>query len=93
MFKGALPFIEAACGGPPSTTIVVPLPLASRGRQDFEKMASRHYAYLPTPILGVGGERSETEGGIFLAPHCLSGGRGPCSGEGGLPKARFRRKL
>ena len=42
---------------------------------------------LPTPVLGVGGERSEPEGGIFLAPHRLRGGRGPRSGEGGLPKA------
>ena len=33
MFKGALPFIEAAKRRSPSTTNVVPLPLASRGRQ------------------------------------------------------------
>ncbi len=33
-----------------------------RGSKFKEKKASRHYAYLPTPVWGVGGERSETEG-------------------------------
>ena len=43
------------------------------------KKASRHYAYLPTPVWGVGGERSETEGGrlpqeaIKMAPHTSKG--------------------
>ena len=57
-----LPFLSG-----PFHHSVVPLPPSSGGRQDFEKMESRHYAYLPTPILGVGGERSETEGGICHA--------------------------
>ena len=38
--------------GPPSTTIVVPLPPSSGGRQNFEKMESRHYATCPPPLWG-----------------------------------------
>jgi hypothetical protein len=70
MFKGALPFIEAACGGPPFHHYRGPPPPDKQGeaslevkKQEFERTASRHYAYLPTPAVGVGGERSETEGG------------------------------
>ena len=43
---------------------------------------SLHYALAP---LSRGGWRAPI---YSLAPHCLSGGRGPRSGEGGLPKAR-----
>ena len=78
MFKGALPFIEAACGGPPSTTIVVPLP-HRWGRQVLRRKAERHYIYLPPSF-------KAWVASIYysLAPHRLRGGRGPRSGEGGI---------
>ena len=65
---------------PPSTTIVVPLPLTSRGRQDFEKMESRHYAYLPTPAVGVGGERLYT----LLRPTACGAGEDHEVARGGI---------
>ena len=46
---------------------------------------SRKSALRPCPPLSKGGWRAPI---YSLAPHCLSGGRGPRSGEGGLPKAR-----
>ena len=46
---------------------------------------SRKSALRPCPPLSRGGWRAPI---YSLAPHCLSGGRGPRSGEGGLPKAR-----
>ena len=46
---------------------------------------SRKSALRPCPPLSRGRWRAPI---YFLAPHCLSGGRGPRSGEGGLPKAR-----
>jgi hypothetical protein len=35
-----------------------------RGRQGFALIAPLLHVFLPTPTWGVGGERSETEGGI-----------------------------
>ena len=46
---------------------------------------SRKPALCPCPPLSRGRWRAPI---YSLAPHCLSGGRGPRSGEGGLPKAR-----
>ena len=46
---------------------------------------SRKSALRPCLPLSRGGWRAPI---YSLAPHCLSGGRGPRSGEGGLPKAR-----
>lgn len=50
---------------------------------------SRKSALRPCPPLSRGGWRATI---YSLAPHCLSGGRGPRSGEGGLPKARRKLK-
>ena len=47
---------------PPSTTSWSPSPPASGGRQGLRAHSSPP-CYLPTPFPGVGGERSETEGG------------------------------
>lgn len=67
--------------GKPVPTTPLPTPVPERARAPIyflaphrlrgeaslrRKKASRHYAYLPTPVFwGVGGERSETEGGGF----------------------------
>ena len=43
-----------------------PPPPDKQGEARLRRKKPRHYAYLPTPILGVGGERSEPEGGGYI---------------------------
>ena len=84
----------AAAWPPPSTTSWSPTPecggWTSWGRDavpsppkrwpaGFERKATWHY--IPCPPLSRGGWLAPI---YSLAPHCLSGGRGPRSGEGGI---------
>ena len=64
--------------------VKVPWSPASQTVKEMIRKKS-HPPLRPCPPLSRGGWRAPI---YSLAPHCLSGGRGPRSGEGGLPKAR-----
>ena len=61
-----LPPCPPACGVGGEHLYTLLRPTACGESSLRRKKASHHYAYLPTPIWGVGGERSETEGGGYI---------------------------